>query len=248
MALAARGAVRGAAGPGLLEMNDVAISNSHVRALKADSHRARPSPVNRSRTSSKHHMIVARLGTPLAVSLNSGNSHDVTQLMPRSRRSHPSSVAVAGSIGNRTDCSSTADTTTTSTGTPCAPGCGMPKIIRRGAAHDPASARCTGPSNAPSPGCTTFQRLLVRSRYEPTYTKDFSTRLLPHLTEATAEVILNHQLGERGPLCHALRSLRADAARHSAEVRARHTNTAAAGVVITPGPCVPAFEIACETH
>jgi transposase len=34
------------------------------------------------RPGSKHHLIVDRHGTPLAVTLTSGNRHDVTQLMP----------------------------------------------------------------------------------------------------------------------------------------------------------------------
>src|SRR5690606_23161980 len=41
-----------------------------------------PSPVDRGRTGSKHHVIVDRHGTPLAVSLTGGNRHDVTQLIP----------------------------------------------------------------------------------------------------------------------------------------------------------------------
>ncbi|MEU0446603.1 IS5 family transposase [Streptomyces tendae] len=40
-----------------------------------------PSPVDRSRLGSKHHVIVDRHGTPLAVSLTGGNRHDVTQLI-----------------------------------------------------------------------------------------------------------------------------------------------------------------------
>ncbi|RZD70771.1 hypothetical protein C0Q60_31390, partial [Streptomyces albidoflavus] len=38
-----------------------------------------PSPVDRGRPGSKHHLITDRHGTPLAVSLTSGNRHDVTQ-------------------------------------------------------------------------------------------------------------------------------------------------------------------------
>ena len=41
-----------------------------------------PSPVDRARPGSKHHLIVDRLGTPLAVSVTGGNRHDVTQLIP----------------------------------------------------------------------------------------------------------------------------------------------------------------------
>ncbi|WP_406116344.1 IS5 family transposase [Streptomyces sp. NBC_01014] len=66
---------------GLLEMDDAAIDGSHVRALKRGDHTG-PSPVDRARPGSKHHIIVDRYGTPLAVSLTGGNRHDVTQLMP----------------------------------------------------------------------------------------------------------------------------------------------------------------------
>ena len=41
-----------------------------------------PSPVDRGRPGSKHHVIVDRQGTPPAVSVPGGNRHDVTQLIP----------------------------------------------------------------------------------------------------------------------------------------------------------------------
>ncbi|WP_418961265.1 IS5 family transposase [Streptomyces tritici] len=41
-----------------------------------------PSPVDRARPGSKHHLIVDGQGIPLAVSLTGGNRNDVTQLMP----------------------------------------------------------------------------------------------------------------------------------------------------------------------
>ncbi|MEV6576085.1 IS5 family transposase [Streptomyces sp. NPDC051577] len=66
---------------GLLDMDDAAIDASHVRALKRGAHTG-PSPVDRARPGSKHHLIVDRHGTPLVVSLTSGNRHDVTQLTP----------------------------------------------------------------------------------------------------------------------------------------------------------------------
>ncbi|MEV6536913.1 IS5 family transposase [Streptomyces sp. NPDC048448] len=66
---------------GLLEMDNCAVDGSHVRALKGGFHTG-PSPVDRGRPGSKHHLIVDRHGTPLAVSLTGGNRHDVTQLMP----------------------------------------------------------------------------------------------------------------------------------------------------------------------
>jgi transposase len=41
-----------------------------------------PSPVDRSRTGSKHHLLVDATGIPLAVALTGGNRNDVTQLLP----------------------------------------------------------------------------------------------------------------------------------------------------------------------
>ncbi|MEE1751136.1 IS5 family transposase [Streptomyces sp. SP18CS02] len=81
---------------GLLDMDDAAVDGSHVRALKRGAHTG-PSPVDHARQGSKHHLITDRHGTPLAVSMTSGNRHDVTQLMPlldaipriRGRRGRP---------------------------------------------------------------------------------------------------------------------------------------------------------------
>ncbi|WP_344887036.1 IS5 family transposase [Streptosporangium longisporum] len=66
---------------GLLDLNDAAIDGSHVRALKRGDH-VGPSPVDRGRPGSKHHLIVDAHGTPLAVSVTGGNRHDVTQMLP----------------------------------------------------------------------------------------------------------------------------------------------------------------------
>lgn len=63
---------------GLLDL-DCSVDGSHVRALKGGDH-AGPSPVDRARPGSKHHLIVDRHGTPLAVT--GGNRHDVTQVLP----------------------------------------------------------------------------------------------------------------------------------------------------------------------
>jgi len=41
-----------------------------------------PSPVDRARPGSKHHLIVDATGIPLAISLTGGNRNDVTQLLP----------------------------------------------------------------------------------------------------------------------------------------------------------------------
>jgi transposase len=42
----------------------------------------RPSPVDRGRPGSKHHLLVDATGTPLAFSVTGGNRNDITQLIP----------------------------------------------------------------------------------------------------------------------------------------------------------------------
>jgi transposase len=57
----------------------------------------RPSPVDRSRSGSKHHLIACGRGTPLTVGLTGGNRNDITQMIPlvdaippvRGRRGRP---------------------------------------------------------------------------------------------------------------------------------------------------------------
>ncbi|MFE4413319.1 IS5 family transposase [Streptomyces sp. NPDC056821] len=65
----------------LLNLDDCAVDGSHIRASQRGDH-VGPSPVDRGRPGSKHHVIVDRHGTPLAVTLTGGNRHDVTQLLP----------------------------------------------------------------------------------------------------------------------------------------------------------------------
>jgi transposase len=54
-----------------------------------------PSPVDRGRAGSKHHLLVDASGIPLAYALTGGNRHDVTQLIPLLDRV----PAVAGRVG-----------------------------------------------------------------------------------------------------------------------------------------------------
>lgn len=54
-----------------------------------------PSPVDRARPGSKHHVITDAQGIPLAVSLTGGNRNDVTQLLPLLDKI----PAVAGIVG-----------------------------------------------------------------------------------------------------------------------------------------------------
>jgi len=54
-----------------------------------------PSPVDRARNGSKHHLLVDASGIPLAWSVTGGNRHDVTQLIPLVERIPP----VRGRVG-----------------------------------------------------------------------------------------------------------------------------------------------------
>jgi transposase len=64
-----------------LDWSRCVVDSSHVRALKGGIHTG-PSPVDRGRAGSKHHLIIDGRGTPLAVILTGGNRNDVTQLLP----------------------------------------------------------------------------------------------------------------------------------------------------------------------
>jgi transposase len=54
-----------------------------------------PSPVDRARNGSKHHLLVDATGIPLAWTLTGGNRHDITQLIPLLERVPP----VGGRVG-----------------------------------------------------------------------------------------------------------------------------------------------------
>ena len=81
---------------GQLDWSRAVIDGSHLRAMKGGPHTG-PSPVDRARTGSKHHIITEGHGIPLQASLTGGNRNDVTQLMPliqaippvRGRRGRP---------------------------------------------------------------------------------------------------------------------------------------------------------------
>ncbi len=66
---------------GRLDWSVGVVDGSHIRALRGGALTG-PSPVDRARTGSKHHLIVDLHGTPLAVALTGGTRNDVTQLLP----------------------------------------------------------------------------------------------------------------------------------------------------------------------
>ncbi|MFG3588752.1 IS5 family transposase [Streptomyces sp. NPDC047990] len=64
-----------------LDCTRCVADSSRVRAPKRESQTG-PSPVDRGRVGSKHHLITDGHGTSLAVLLTGGNRNDVTQLLP----------------------------------------------------------------------------------------------------------------------------------------------------------------------
>jgi len=65
----------------LLDFPCATVDGSHLRAMKGGA-KTGPSPVDRGKTGSKHHVIVEAHGIPLAATLTGGNRNDVTELIP----------------------------------------------------------------------------------------------------------------------------------------------------------------------
>ncbi|MGY3204711.1 transposase [Streptomyces sp. TE5632] len=64
-----------------LDLAPASVDGSHLRALKGGDATG-PSPVDRGKTGSKHHVIVDVHGMPLAATVTGGNRNDVTQRLP----------------------------------------------------------------------------------------------------------------------------------------------------------------------
>jgi transposase len=66
-----------------LDFSRVTVDSSHVQAKRGrSSPKVGPSPVDRARPGSKHHVLTEAHGIPLRVSLTGGHRNDVTQLLP----------------------------------------------------------------------------------------------------------------------------------------------------------------------
>src|SRR5881296_4524068 len=59
------------------------------RASEKGGSQTGPSPVDRARAGSKHHLLVDATGIPLAWTVTGGNRNDVTQLVPLIERVPP---------------------------------------------------------------------------------------------------------------------------------------------------------------
>ena len=65
------------------------------RASEKGGSQTGPSPIDRARNGSKHHLLVDATGIPLAWTVTGGNRNDVTQLVPLIERVPP----VRGKVG-----------------------------------------------------------------------------------------------------------------------------------------------------
>ncbi|WP_408057062.1 IS5 family transposase [Streptomyces changanensis] len=83
-----------------LDWSRAVIDSPHQGRLTGP--KSGPSPVDRARPGSKHHLIVDGHGIPLAVSLTGGNRNDVTQLVPLLKKI-PSVAGMVGRPRNRPD-------------------------------------------------------------------------------------------------------------------------------------------------
>jgi hypothetical protein len=68
----------------MLDLSRAAVDSSHIRAMKGGSATG-PSPVDRGKTGSEHHVIVVAHGIPLATITTGGNRNDATRLIPTDR-------------------------------------------------------------------------------------------------------------------------------------------------------------------
>src|SRR5215204_7635012 len=130
-----------------------------------------PSPVDRARTGSKHHLIVDPSGIPLAITLTGGNRNDVTQLLPlidgvgpvRGKPGRPRQRAEA-LVADRGYDHDKYRRELWARGV-------KPIIARRGSTTAPGLARAAGSSSAPSPGCTSSVAYVCAGNGFPACTK-----------------------------------------------------------------------------
>lgn len=64
-----------------LDWRRAIVDSSSVRASRGGQ-KTGPSPVDRRKLGSKHHVLIEAHGIPLAITLTAANRHDITQLLP----------------------------------------------------------------------------------------------------------------------------------------------------------------------
>lgn len=147
---------------GILDLSRASVDSSHLRAMKGGAATG-PSPVDRGKTGSKHHVIVEAHGIPLAATLTGGNRNDVAQLIPLIRAVPPT----RGKRGQplRRPKHLYAEIT--------------PHIARRGTNTAPDSAYTAGSWKAPSHYCTASAAYASAGRSATTSTRASSHSVVP---------------------------------------------------------------------
>jgi hypothetical protein len=113
-----------------------------------------PSPVDRGRTGSEHHLICDPSAIPLAITLTGGNRHDLTQLLPlvdgvgpvRGKTGRPRLRAESPLADRGYDFDKTA--------APSGPAASSRSSPDAASSTAPGWGVTAGSSSAPSPGCT----------------------------------------------------------------------------------------------
>ncbi len=130
-----------------------------------------PSPVDRGRTGSKHHLLTDPSGIPLAATLTGGNRNDVTQLLPlvdglgpvRGRPGRPRQRADE-LLADRGYDHEKYRRELWRRGV-------KPTIARRQAGMSQGSEGVAGSSSGPSPGCTTSAGSELATNLSPRSTR-----------------------------------------------------------------------------
>lgn len=127
-----------------------------------------PSPVDRSRLGSKHHVIVAGNGIPLAAVVSAANRHDVTQLLALVDRVAPvgphAKFRPQALLIDRAYDSARHRAELRARGI-------TPRIAKRKTEHGSGHGKDRSSSSAPSPGCTTTAASHAATTAAPTSTK-----------------------------------------------------------------------------
>lgn len=111
-----------------------------------------PSPVDRGRPGSKHHVLTDARGTPLRVSLTGGHRHDVTGLLTLIDSLGPGRASGAAPGANPGCCMPTAARTTTSIAADCASVASHRRSLDGAGRTARVRARSAGTPSPPTPG------------------------------------------------------------------------------------------------
>ena len=167
-----------------------AVADCKSRAGEKGGSATGPSPVDRARSGSKHHLLVDATGIPLAWTLTGGNRNDITQLIPLLDRVPPVRGRVGRPRGDQTGSPPTVLTTTSRSGASSASAGSPPRSRVARPSTAPVSAATAGSSSAPSPGSTSSNGCSSDTTAAPTSTKPSSRS--PAASFATADSATPH--------------------------------------------------------